>query len=97
MIRKAGLCLIGLCYLATVGMGQEALSETICAENAMIVFDGSASMANSADPGGEARISTARKAIAEVLPDVTRRRRNWACNLWRKPSSARTGSRLLRN
>ena len=75
MIRKASLWLIGLCYLAAVGVGQEALSETICPENAMIVFDGSASMAHRADPSGEARISTARKAIAEVLPDVTRRRR----------------------
>ena len=75
MIRKASLSLTGLCYLATIGVGQEALGQTICAENAMIVFDGSASMAHQADPGGEARISTARKAIAEVLPDVTRRRR----------------------
>lgn len=44
-----------------------------CHENAMLVFDASGSMAGP-DTGLTRRIDTARAAVADVLPDVTRTR-----------------------
>ena len=66
--RVCAIVCMALCALNTLG----ATFAWACQENAMIVLDASGSMALFRD--GHPKINTARKAIASVLPDVTRYR-----------------------
>ena len=72
--HSARAWLFGFLFVATVSIEHGALSATACKENAYIVFDGSSSMAQDGERVGVARIVTARKAISDILPDVTRHR-----------------------
>ena len=61
------------CCLASVTPGESAVS---CARDAMLVFDGSSSMADLGfGAEGPTRIQEARQAVAQVLPDVAPLRR----------------------
>lgn len=69
-IGRPSKLLVSLAVAFMLTVGGEAHYACACRENAMIVFDASASMAES--PNGVAKIDLARKALADVLPDVTR-------------------------
>lgn len=61
-------------FAIVASVDHSALGEQACRENAYIVFDGSSSMAQDGERAGEARIATARRAVADIIPDVTRYR-----------------------
>lgn len=63
-------------YLCAFFLATPVLATDNCAEDAMIVFDGSGSMAESGfNQLDEPRIFQAREAVAEVLPDIEINRR----------------------
>lgn len=74
LVRLAIISLV-IAPLPAVAQDQERLP---CTEDAMIVFDASGSMAGNMNQGIATtipRINEVRKALARVLPDVTRHRR----------------------
>ncbi|MEM8851614.1 MAG: VWA domain-containing protein [Pseudomonadota bacterium] len=61
-------------FLATLLAASVAAAD--CTEDAIIVFDGSGSMAAAgARLAGETRIAAARRAVAQTIPDIARHRR----------------------
>jgi Ca-activated chloride channel family protein len=75
-LRPAALALIALLSGSAAAKAEEA--RTPCTEDAMIVFDASGSMAGNTVQGlfsDVTRIDEVRKALAQVLPGVTKFRR----------------------
>ncbi|HZP10336.1 VWA domain-containing protein, partial [Methyloceanibacter sp.] len=75
-----GMCPVALALVVVAGSVAQGADEprTPCTEDAMIVFDASGSMAGNTVQGlfsDKARIDEVRKALAEVLPGVTRYRK----------------------
>jgi Ca-activated chloride channel homolog len=66
-LGSGALGLVGA--LAMAGLVHAQQASNVCQVDAMIVFDASGSMQMMVD--GESRIDMARRAVAEVLPDIT--------------------------
>lgn len=57
-------------------LGSVAVAEPSCTEDAIVVFDGSASMSEARDGlGGETRIAAARQAMHRAMPEIAMSRR----------------------
>lgn len=74
-MRRIGLCAFLACTVA-IGQVQPAMAVGDCSVDAMVVFDGSGSMAEMGfNDLGEPRIFEARRAVREVMPLIAPYRR----------------------